>query len=69
LNELKRRYKQVYILFDNDEAGLADGEKLAAQTGFINVVLPPFKGGKDISDLYKVKPLNEFLSVIHAIIN
>ena len=27
---------------------------LSNKTGFINVVLPPFKGGKDISDLYKV---------------
>lgn len=68
LQELKRRYKQIYILFDNDEAGLADGEKLAAQTGFTNVVLPPFKGGKDISDLYKVKTLNEFLLTINTII-
>jgi len=69
LKELKRRYKKIYILFDNDEAGLADGEKLAAQTGFINVVLPPFKDGKDVSDLYKIKGLKEFLSVINTIIN
>ena len=52
INELKRRFKKVYILFDCDEAGLIDGEKLSKQTGFINVVLPKFEGGKDISDLY-----------------
>lgn len=52
VNELKRRFKKVYVLFDNDEAGLIDGEKLCKQTGFINVVLPAFEGGKDISDLY-----------------
>ena len=69
LTELKRRYKQIYILFDNDEAGLVDGKKLAAETGFINVVLPPFEGGKDVSDLFKVKPLNEFLETINTIIN
>lgn len=52
INELKKRYKNVYVLFDCDEAGLTDGEKLSKQTGFINVVLPKFKEGKDISDLY-----------------
>ena len=53
IKELRRRYTNVYILFDNDAAGLADGCKLSSQTGFINVVLPTFKGGKDISDFYK----------------
>ncbi|MEE1303830.1 MAG: toprim domain-containing protein [Agathobacter sp.] len=54
ISELKKRFKQVFILFDNDEVGIADGEKLAKDTGFLNVVLPYFEGGKDISDMYKV---------------
>lgn len=53
ISELKRRYKHIYILLDNDEAGLQDAEKLSASTGFTNIVLPKFEGGKDISDLYK----------------
>lgn len=53
INELKRRYKKIYILLDNDEVGLKDGLKLSESTGFINIVLPKFKGGKDISDYYK----------------
>jgi hypothetical protein len=53
INNLKSRFKEVYILLDNDKAGLQNAEKLAKETGFINVVLPPFEGGKDISDLYK----------------
>lgn len=52
IGELKKRFKKVYILFDNDKAGLIDGEKLSKQTGFTNIVLPKFEGGKDISDLY-----------------
>lgn len=55
VNELKKRYKKVFILFDNDDAGLIDGKKLAESTGFINVVLPKFeeyKCPKDISDLF-----------------
>ena len=54
INELRRRFTKVYICFDNDDAGLKDGVHLANKTGFINIVLPKFKGGKDISDLYKV---------------
>lgn len=54
VNELKRRFKKVYICLDNDKAGLEDANHLASKTGFTNVVLPQFEGGKDISDLYKV---------------
>lgn len=52
INELKRRYKEIYILLDNDEAGLQDAVKLSESTGFINIVLPKEYGEKDISDLY-----------------
>lgn len=52
VSELKRRFKRVFILLDNDAPGLADAEKLAAETGFENIILPQFDGGKDISDYY-----------------
>lgn len=52
ISELKRRFKHIYILFDCDKAGLIDGEKLSKLTGFTNIVLPKFEGGKDVSDLY-----------------
>ena len=52
VNELKRRYKKVFILLDNDKAGLIDGKKLAEQTGFINLILPQTSQGKDVSDMY-----------------
>lgn len=64
ISELKRRYKNIYILFDNDETGLIDSKKLAESTGFINIVLPQFKGGKDISDLYKIKGKEEFINIM-----
>lgn len=53
INELKKRFKNIFILFDNDEAGLIDGKKLSEQTGFTNVILPKINNTKDISDLYK----------------
>lgn len=62
--ELRRRFKKIYILFDNDKPGLEDGKKLSEQTGFTNLILPQFEGGKDISDLYKIKGKEEFKAVM-----
>lgn len=70
VNELKKRYKQVYVLFDCDEAGLVDGEKLSKLTGFTNVVLPKFEGGKDVSDLYhSLKDKQKFKNIILPLFN
>lgn len=53
VDNLNSRFKKVYICLDNDAPGLKDAASLANKTGFINVILPQFEGGKDISDLYK----------------
>lgn len=52
--ELRKRYGKIYICLDNDEVGLQDAKLLSEKTGFENIILPSFTGGKDISDLYKV---------------
>ena len=51
-SELRRRFKKVFICFDTDKAGREDAEKLAKETGFINVV-PDLGNEKDLSDFYK----------------
>jgi len=53
VEDLKRRFKRQYILYDNDKAGIGYAIEAAKETGFTNVILPEFEGGKDISDLYK----------------
>lgn len=67
--ELRRRFKRIYILFDNDKPGLEDGKKLSEQTGFINLTLPQFDGGKDISDLYKCVGKNKFNVIVSELFN
>lgn len=67
--ELKKRYKEVIVLFDNDEAGLVDGKKLSKATGFTNVVLPQFKGGKDVSDYYKYYGKEKFNLLMNNLLN
>lgn len=54
INNLKSRYKKIFVLFDNDTTGIKDGKLLSESTGFTYLELPQFEGGKDISDLYKV---------------
>lgn len=70
INELKQRFKSIYILLDNDEAGLKDAEKLASKTGFINKVLPKINGAKDISDLYlSLHNKEQFKEIILGLFN
>lgn len=52
IEELKRRYKKVFISFDVDGVGIEDGKKLAERTGFTNIV-PDLGSQKDYSDYYK----------------
>ena len=51
-NELRRRYKKVFICYDTDVAGLLDSENLAIKTGFKNII-PNLGECKDLSDYYK----------------
>ena len=70
INELNRRFKNVYILLDNDEAGIKDAQKLASKTGFTNIVLPNINGAKDISDLYlSLHDKNKFKNIILGLFN
>lgn len=69
IDSLNKRYTSVFIIFDNDEPGLKDGRILSLETGFTNLVLPQFEGGKDISDLFKIKGKEEFLKIIYSLFN
>lgn len=65
IKSLKERYERVYILYDNDPPGLADGKKLAEETGFTNLILPKINEAKDISDFYKsLKDKKQFKQTI-----
>lgn len=69
INDLKRQYKHIYILFDNDEPGLKAGQKLAERTNFQNIILPQFYGGKDVSDFYKIlQNKQQFSKTIYKLI-
>lgn len=70
ISELKRRYKEIYILLDNDEAGLKDSLSLSESTGFTNLTLPKFDDkGKDISDAYQILGKDKWLEMILPLFN
>lgn len=60
---LRKRFKHIYVCFDNDPPGIAYAEKFCKNTKFINVVIPEFEGGKDISDYYKTFGKDKFVSL------
>lgn len=53
VKDLRERFDKVFILFDGDEPGLKDTQKLAESTGFQPLVFPRIGDCKDVSDLYK----------------
>lgn len=66
VNELKRRFKKVYICFDGDPPGVADSLSLQKKTGFKIIACPLIGQAKDWSDIYhdygKERMLKEFYS-------
>lgn len=67
INALKSRFNHIVICLDNDKPGLKDAVKLSKETGFTNIVLPQFDGGKDISDLMKIKGKKDFVEIIKGL--
>lgn len=70
VSELKRRFKHIYILLDNDDVGIKDAQLLASKTGFTNIVLPNINGVKDISDLYlSLQDKEKFQKIMRDLFN
>lgn len=65
--ELRKRFSKQYIILDNDKAGLSDAVKLAERTGFTNLVIPSFEGGKDLSDYFKLFGKSRFVELIKSL--
>lgn len=58
VNQLKHRFKNIYVLYDNDftkseNHGRIDGQKICEKFGLTQIELPESLGCKDPSDLVK----------------
>ena len=52
IENLKSRYKRIYVSFDTDAPGILNTKRLAERTGFIPII-PDLGKNKDFSDYYK----------------
>lgn len=52
IENLKSRYKRIYISFDTDKPGILNTRRLAERAGFIPII-PDLGDEKDFSDYYK----------------
>ncbi len=69
IDEMKRRFDNVVVLYDNDfdktrNAGQEMAEKICRTYGLINLVIPSYYRSKDISDLVRDHGLDEAANVI-----
>ena len=73
VNELKKRFKNVFVLYDNDfnkevNVGRIAGSKLAEQFGLKQIELPDYLYIKDSSDLCKRDGRNKVKTTINNLI-
>lgn len=52
IENLKSRYKRIFVSFDTDDPGILNTKRLAKRTGFIPMI-PDLGNCKDYSDYYK----------------
>lgn len=69
LRAFRKRFKKIFICLDNDKWGIEDAKKLQDRTGFVNVELPQFQGGKDISDYFHTYGEEKFKETIVSLFN
>ena len=72
MEELKSRFEEVYVLYDNDfkgeqNYGRIDGKKLSEQFGVIQIEIPSIYMCKDTSDLYKKYGKNTVVKVLEQL--
>ena len=69
INDLKKHFKQVFVCYDNDVPGIEDAKKIVSLTGFTNIEIPAFEGGKDVSDYFKVEKKEKFVKTFSYLFN
>jgi KaiC/GvpD/RAD55 family RecA-like ATPase len=53
INELKTRFQKIIVLYDNDETGIRQAERISSTHNLLNLKLNPIpNNGKDISDYF-----------------
>jgi hypothetical protein len=74
IDELKSRYKNIIVFFDNDytnedNPGRTDSIKLANEFNLKRVEIPAKYEAKDPSDLFKVHGKEKYMEIMHEILD
>ncbi len=69
IDDLKARFKQVIILYDNDKAGMEGAAKIASKTGFRQVYIPIDSSCKDISDYIEINSVEDSKELLNKLVN
>ena len=74
IQELKDRYKNIIVFFDNDytnedNPGRTDSIKLAETYNLRRIEIPAEYGAKDPSDLFKKYGKERYLEIMHEILD
>ncbi len=67
--ELKKRFKTIISLYDNDEAGKNGAQKLLDKYNILPIFIPEITGCKDISDFIKLNNLVKAKKLIIKLLN
>lgn len=51
IDDLKSRFKDIYLLYDNDKAGIKFSNQIAKKYNLKNIIIPEKYNSKDFSDL------------------
>jgi 5S rRNA maturation endonuclease (ribonuclease M5) len=66
LEQLKQRFKSIYILYDNDEAGIRLSAILCDKYKLTNIILPKIDKAKDIAEFCQRLGLNKVKEIING---
>jgi hypothetical protein len=68
VEELKTRFENIYLLFDNDKAGEKFSFELTSKYGFIPIFIPHEFNSKDFSDLVKNTGINNSITILKELL-
>lgn len=69
IEELKSRFKNIIVFYDNDEAGEKDSDFLVEKYKLKKVSIPVDLGVKDPSDLYKKYGKDRYIEIIKELLS
>ena len=69
LEDLKKRFKRIIILFDRDAAGVKYSRKVSLKTGLEACFIPKYLNAKDVSDAVKLNNFEVVKKEIEKIVN